>query len=450
MRWSLSLSLLFLSACLAGCGGGSSSSSVGPPPPTSTTPSITSLSPTSGPVGTAVAITGANFGSTQGSSTVTFNGTVASPTSWSDASIVAPVPAGATTGNVVVTVNGVASNGVSFTVRSAVSLYVTFPPTDPSHPYYNDVQTYLLHNNVAAGASVDLQWSDVDQGPSASPQYDWTAFDSSIQPWIQAGKTVNLLVWAVSDNPVNAATPAYVWTDLGPANITTCGGQQIPNYFNSAFQTPYREFMAEVIQHYGNNTSIGYIRFGLGRGDETLPGLGFGTEPTCTTTFETNWGWTATSWLNYLDSMLSYEATLKSPKQIMVGLDSTNYFPTDQEVTVAATAVAAQFGIGSQGLQKSDLTNYPNCTSDWCNLFNEYTGEVPLELQTFQVTDPTGASQTGSLVDLIPFAVQHHATILEVLWQDWLLAYDPNYPGNSQYGASYAQVLQAAAGVSGP
>src|SRR2546425_1939583 len=79
-------------------------------------PSITSLNPTSGLVGTSVTIAGANFGATQGTSTVTFKGTAAAPTSWSATSIVVPVPAGATTGNVVVTVGGVASNGVSFTV----------------------------------------------------------------------------------------------------------------------------------------------------------------------------------------------------------------------------------------------------------------------------------------------------------------------------------------------
>src|SRR5260370_31252720 len=69
-------------------------------------PSISSLSPTSGPVGTSVTITGANFGATLGTSTVTFNGKAATPTSWSATSIVVPVPTGATTGNVVVTVGG--------------------------------------------------------------------------------------------------------------------------------------------------------------------------------------------------------------------------------------------------------------------------------------------------------------------------------------------------------
>src|SRR5208337_4100139 len=50
-------------------------------------------------------------------STVKFNGIAATPTSWNATSIVAPVPTGATTGNVVVTVGGVASNGVAFTLN---------------------------------------------------------------------------------------------------------------------------------------------------------------------------------------------------------------------------------------------------------------------------------------------------------------------------------------------
>jgi hypothetical protein len=83
-------------------------------------PFITSLTPSSGPVGTSVAIAGGNFGATKSTSTVTFNGTpVTSVTSWSSTSITAIVPAGATTGNVVVTVGGELSNGVPFTVTAS-------------------------------------------------------------------------------------------------------------------------------------------------------------------------------------------------------------------------------------------------------------------------------------------------------------------------------------------
>jgi trimeric autotransporter adhesin len=80
-------------------------------------PTIASLSPTAGGVGTAVTITGANFGSAPG--TVTFNGVAGTPAYWSSGRIVVPVPTGATTGTVVVTVGGNASNGASFTVNSS-------------------------------------------------------------------------------------------------------------------------------------------------------------------------------------------------------------------------------------------------------------------------------------------------------------------------------------------
>jgi hypothetical protein len=83
-------------------------------------PTLSGLSPTSGVVGTSVTISGSNFGASQGTSIVSFNGATATPTSWSASSIVVPAPTGATTGNVVVTVGGASSNGSLFTVVQAL------------------------------------------------------------------------------------------------------------------------------------------------------------------------------------------------------------------------------------------------------------------------------------------------------------------------------------------
>ncbi|MGA8367490.1 MAG: IPT/TIG domain-containing protein [Candidatus Acidiferrales bacterium] len=79
-------------------------------------PSISSLSPTSGPVGIPVTITGANFGASQGTSTVSLNGTNAVATTWSATTIVAMVPSGASSGPFSVTVNGQGANSSSFTI----------------------------------------------------------------------------------------------------------------------------------------------------------------------------------------------------------------------------------------------------------------------------------------------------------------------------------------------
>jgi hypothetical protein len=86
-------------------------------PSSSSSPSISSVSPTTGNPGSAVTITGTNFGSSQGTSTVSFGGTAATVTGWSATSITATVPSlenGAV--NVTVSVGGMLSNAVSFTV----------------------------------------------------------------------------------------------------------------------------------------------------------------------------------------------------------------------------------------------------------------------------------------------------------------------------------------------
>ena len=77
-------------------------------------PTITSFSPSSGPVGTSVTITGTNF---TGTTVVKFNGVKATFTVNSDTTITATVPAGATTGKIIVkTPLGKATSPAKFTV----------------------------------------------------------------------------------------------------------------------------------------------------------------------------------------------------------------------------------------------------------------------------------------------------------------------------------------------
>ena len=89
-----------------------------PPPPVPTYPNITSVSPISGYVGTLVTITGANFGTSQGTSFVRFNAVVASVSSWSATSISVYVPSAASIGanTITVTVAGNTGTGASYTV----------------------------------------------------------------------------------------------------------------------------------------------------------------------------------------------------------------------------------------------------------------------------------------------------------------------------------------------
>jgi hypothetical protein len=335
------------------------------------------------------------------------------------------------------------STQTQITPTGQMQLEVLHPPTGGS--VGDAVQTYLMTNTAAAGANIYVEWAAVDQGPTANPQYVWSSIDSAIQPWTAVGKKVNLIVWDVADDTTNTSTPTYVLNNLGSANITAAcnSGEVTPNYFSSAFQVPYKAFMQQLIQYYGSNPSIGYIRFGLAQGGETYPNQGFDSDPDCSAAF-TAWGWTPTAWVSYLTSMLAYETTLNSPKQLMVGINTVN-MDTSIPDQVAAFAVSNKIGFGSQGLQESDITSYQAgqpCTADWCNLFNQYQGQVPLELQTATQSDPTGGGMTGSLVALLPFAAQRHANIMEIYYQDWLTGYDPSYPG---YDPAYATAFASAA-----
>src|SRR6266550_3550326 len=151
-----------------------------PPPPT-----ITSLSQNAGAVGASITITGTNFGTAQGSSTVTFNGnTAAAASAWSTTSITVLVPAGATTGNVVVTVFGVASNGLPFTI--------VLPPTITS----------LSLTSGAVGVSITITGTNFGtlQGTSTVTFNGTAAAAASV--WSASSITVTVPVGATTGNVV--------------------------------------------------------------------------------------------------------------------------------------------------------------------------------------------------------------------------------------------------------
>lgn len=80
------------------------------------TPVLSSISPTSGPVGTQVTFTGTGFGTTQGSGKVWLANKYATIVSWSDTQVVATVIAGSSTSPSQVLQGGVWSNTITFTV----------------------------------------------------------------------------------------------------------------------------------------------------------------------------------------------------------------------------------------------------------------------------------------------------------------------------------------------
>jgi hypothetical protein len=151
---------------------------------TPVTPTISAVTPTSGPAGTTVDIQGSGF---TRPSTVRFNGTDASYTVDSDSEVHATVPAGATTGPISITVpSGVATSPSPFTVIPPPALSTFTPSSGP------------------AGTTIDLQGGGFTGATSVT-------FNGT-----NAYYTVD------SDSEIHATLPAGATT--GPISVSTPGG----------------------------------------------------------------------------------------------------------------------------------------------------------------------------------------------------------------------------------
>ena len=183
-------------------------------------PSITSLSPSSGPVGTIVTVFGSNFGPSQGVSKITFGQAVAVPTQWSQNSIVVPVPSGAVTGPVQVWLGGVtSSNAVTFTVAStvppgaAISGTVTQP--DGVTPITGATVTVLQGSSATATTVTNSSGSySISNLNAAAYNVQATAFGYGIAQ--QSGISVNsgqtaTVNFSLSGRP----TISYTYDELG-------------------------------------------------------------------------------------------------------------------------------------------------------------------------------------------------------------------------------------------
>jgi hypothetical protein len=99
-------------------------------PFTVVTPTIADLSPTSGPVGGTVTITGAGFGASQGTGAVWIGSVPAVVQAWTDTQVIATVGPHAASGHTQVLQSGVLSNAIPFTVTGAAPRIDAIWPTE--------------------------------------------------------------------------------------------------------------------------------------------------------------------------------------------------------------------------------------------------------------------------------------------------------------------------------
>jgi YD repeat-containing protein len=155
-----------------------------------------------------VTIAGSTFGNSPTGNTVTFNGTTASPSNWSSTSINVPVPSGASSGPVVVTVGGNGSAGVGFTVVTTGTLSGTITrATGGSAVSGATVQAVLagvVKGTATSAANGTYTITNLDQGT-----YDVRVSATGFAPELRQSVTV----------PANVATTLNVAL-LQPGSIS--------------------------------------------------------------------------------------------------------------------------------------------------------------------------------------------------------------------------------------
>jgi hypothetical protein len=335
-------------------------------------------------------------------------------------------------------------------------LFVLAP--GPTSPLAGPVSQYLIGNPDVCGAAIFVNWQQVDRGPGANPRYDWSSVQSAIAPWEAAGKTVNLIVWGASEGgTVQRSTPAWVQSQV---QMIACGGKNAPTpvYWQPGYANNWRAFFVATVDQFAADPHIGYLRFGLGTGGEGLASAGTRT-PSCLAQW--NAAGYQTAWPAYVRDLIAFEGSFHAGHQLMIAINTFDAIPAPQ--TVAQEASQNGIGFGMEGLQASDAAaisaGQPCGDSNWCAVFNHFAGTVPLHLQTLYQSDPSGVPATGSeprgivrvgpLPPLLQAGLAVHSQIFEIYAQDWLIAFDPQYPGYTQYHAAYAQAIASAAAVVG-
>jgi hypothetical protein len=183
---------------------------------------VNAFTPSSGPIGVAVTITGSGFSPVAGDNLVKFNGTTASVSAASATSLAVTVPTGATTGTISVTVSGATANSAAaFTVTPALPPTIAGFTPDRGVAGTPIVVTGTNFDTSAAGTTVNLGAAFAPATVSSA-----TALTFSIPGGTgSAPFTINTAAGSVRSNiPIVVAPAGYLAEDFtSSAHLTPDG-----------------------------------------------------------------------------------------------------------------------------------------------------------------------------------------------------------------------------------
>jgi len=383
---------------------------------------------------------------------------------------------------------------------ASAKCYVFTPPTSSTSALGT------IYAN-ADGGIVSIPWSsdvlpashggwESTVSSTASAGYSFTQFDNVISKQISFGASSVVVVlepisfYNSKTGTGNQTTPNYVFTSgyaatAGFTQLYTAAGSDYPGNgsiaqghsaqgvdntafpatWMPAFYQAWKSAFTAAINHMATATyasQIAYVRVGGGAGGEWNPfATAIGTAGLLTIPGgPTNLTQLSTTWINqYMSSTQAALVSLSSPFKFVQATDAgfaNSHIPYSWADSEASLAASNSLGIGCEGLKGADITAFTNHQTNsggsnytgYTSMDHAYTfanNSVPIyQFQTSAASDPTNTNSPGSLIPLIPYALQRGATSLELYYQDWQVAYDTSNQYNAQYGPSYAAAIQGA------
>jgi len=256
-----------------------------------TMPVISGITPASGGVGASVTVKGLNFGSSQGSSTINFNGVHAtSITSWTSTQIVALVPSTAASGPVTVVVNSVPSN------------------TNFGFSFYNPVISSISPSVGQLGSIITVTGTGFGNAQYTGNQVLFNGHTGAVVSWSDTNITVGV--------PLNASTGPVTVMEGG----VTSGG--IP-------------FSVESLSITGISPNIGPAGTPV-----TITGTGFGLTQTSSTVDFRGTSATVQSWSDTQIIAIVPKGAASGPTDVTVG--SVEWYGPFFTITIPIQATDSQ------------------------------------------------------------------------------------------------------------
>lgn len=312
-------------------------------------PTIASINPTSGIIGSTLIITGENFDKTPSNNIVKFNGTVAVVTQATVTSLTTTVPTGATTGTITVTVNGqTATSSSVFTILQ--------PPTI----------TNFSPISAQIGATVVINGNNFDPTPANNTvKFNGTAAvvtqatATSLTTTVPTGATTGTITVTVNGQTATSSS-AFTYIPTQYTRVIWARGGTATDSLIYAFNTANWYYIA-VTKSSANVGSI-YINGNLAYQGNTFDNVAYNHSTlNIAAGYYTNWG-------NYLKASVD---EIRVSNVVRSATEINNYWTSNQQFSKdASTFMLWRFDEGSGStFQNTDNSNMGNLVNNpiWVN-----------------------------------------------------------------------------------